>query len=110
MSRISPPRILLLAIAGIGFAFAAEASAQSAPAPTTAVPAAPSAVPGMSDPSVATVAVPARGLDMDQVEQRFGVAETKLPAVGNPPITRWVYRDFTVYFEGRYVIHAVVNQ
>ncbi len=27
--------------------------------------------------------------------------------MGDPPITRWVYPDFTVYFEYQYVINAV---
>jgi hypothetical protein len=29
--------------------------------------------------------------------------------VGDPPITRWVYDRFTVYFENDRVIHSVVH-
>lgn len=57
-----------------------------------------------------SAAVPASGLKMDQVEERFGEPVTRAPAVGDPPITRWIYDDFTVYFEHDTVIHAVVNR
>ena len=52
---------------------------------------------------------PSRGMSMAQVEARFGSPTDKLAAVGNPPITRWVYPGFTVYFEGQHVIHAVTT-
>ena len=52
-------------------------------------------------------ALPGRGLSMRQVEARFGPPREIKPPVGNPPITRWVYKDFEVYFEGRHVIHSV---
>ncbi|MCH8542757.1 MAG: hypothetical protein LAT61_04210 [Alcanivorax sp.] len=42
-----------------------------------------------------------------QVERNFGRPEQTRPAVGQPPISRWVYGDFTVYFEGDYTLHAV---
>jgi len=56
-----------------------------------------------------SVKMPVRGMTMKQVEKRFGIPKKKLPAVGDPPITRWVYKDYTVYFEYKYVIHAVLN-
>lgn len=56
-----------------------------------------------------SVKMPVRGMTMKQVEKRFGIPQKKLPAVGDPPITRWVYKDYTVYFEYQYVIHAVLN-
>jgi len=43
------------------------------------------------------------------VEERFGTPRTKYDEVGDPPITRWVYPDFTVYFEYQYVINAVAH-
>lgn len=52
---------------------------------------------------------PTRGDSMTQVEARFGAPEQVVPAVGQPPITRWVYPDFTVYFEGDRVLHAVAR-
>lgn len=50
---------------------------------------------------------PRRGLSMPQVEERFGPPLEKLAPVGDPPITRWNYDKFTVYFEHQYVIHSV---
>jgi len=52
---------------------------------------------------------PTRGMDMQQVEAQFGAPITINPAVGEPPITGWVYDQYTVYFEHQYVIHAAVN-
>jgi hypothetical protein len=54
------------------------------------------------------VATPARGMTMDQVANKFGSPVTKIPAVGKPPISRWEYPGFVVYFEANHVIHAVV--
>jgi hypothetical protein len=54
------------------------------------------------------VATPARGMTMDQVATKFGAPATKVPAVGKPPISRWEYPGFIVYFEHNYVIHSVV--
>lgn len=53
------------------------------------------------------VPVPARGASRMQVLERFGLADEEHPAVGQPPITRWDYRDFSVYFEGNHVINSV---
>jgi hypothetical protein len=50
---------------------------------------------------------PARGLSKAQVESRFGPPTQTVAAVGDPPISRWVYPGFTVYFEYERVIHAV---
>ncbi|HEY2634722.1 MAG TPA: hypothetical protein VGI51_08355 [Steroidobacteraceae bacterium] len=54
------------------------------------------------------VATPARGMSMDQVATKFGAPVTKVPAVGKPPISRWEYPGFVVYFEANHVIHSVV--
>jgi hypothetical protein len=56
----------------------------------------------------AVAATPTRGMSMAQVEARFGAAAEKYAAVGQPPITRWVYPTFVVYFEYQHVVHAVV--
>jgi hypothetical protein len=58
----------------------------------------------------AGVAAPARGMTMSQVANKFGAPMTKIPAVGNPPITRWDYPGFVVYFERDHVIHSVVSE
>mgnify|MGYP003669860738 CR=1 FL=1 len=51
---------------------------------------------------------PTQGMSMAAVEQKFGQAEQKISAVGQPPITRWIYQDFSVFFENNLVIHSVV--
>ena len=56
-----------------------------------------------------TVQLPGRGMSMEMVQNRFGEASEKYSAVGDPPITKWTYKNFTVYFESEFVIHAVVN-
>ncbi|HEY3808913.1 MAG TPA: hypothetical protein VGL50_03165 [Steroidobacteraceae bacterium] len=55
------------------------------------------------------IARPDKGMTMKSVEAKFGAPQDRHEAVGNPPITRWDYPLFTVYFEHEYVIHAVVN-
>ena len=47
-------------------------------------------------------------MTMDQVATKFGAPTTKVPAVGKPPISRWEYPGFVVYFEAEHVIHSVV--
>ena len=54
------------------------------------------------------VPTPTRGMTMDQVAGKFGAPATKIPAVGQPPISRWEYPGFVVYFERDHVIHSVV--
>ena len=56
-----------------------------------------------------SVATPTRGMTMDQVSSKFGAPVSKVPAVGSPPISRWEYPGFVVYFEAEHVIHSVVS-
>jgi hypothetical protein len=60
--------------------------------------------------SAAGLVRPKSGVSMAQVEQKFGAPATQIPQVGDPPITRWVYDRFTVYFENDRVIHSVVHR
>lgn len=60
---------------------------------------------------------PARGMSMDAVQSAFGSPSARQEAVGAysecaaarycPPISRWDYPGFVVYFEYEHVIHAV---
>ena len=52
---------------------------------------------------------PARGTSMERVEAQFGAPTTRVVPIGDPPIERWEYPGFVVYFEYQYVIHAVVT-
>lgn len=56
-----------------------------------------------------SVQLPGRGMTMEMVQNKFGEALEKGETVGTPPITKWNYKNFSVYFESEYVIHAVVN-
>ena len=63
----------------------------------------------------AHVALPERGLSSAQVQARFGAPSQRLEPRGGqkrqwPTIHRWVYPQFTVYFERDRVIDAVLNQ
>lgn len=59
---------------------------------------------------------PVRDMTMANVRQIYGAPQRELPpepatAGGphRPPIIRWIYPDFTVYFERTLVIHTVVT-
>ncbi len=77
------------------------------------------AVPPMQQEASSSVQAPAypiRGMTMAQVRALFGVPERSLPpdpatAQGplKPPIVRWIYPRFTVYFERGLVIHSVLT-
>ncbi len=53
---------------------------------------------------------PARGALMSTVESAYGPPLHRVGPVGDPPITRWVYENFSVYFEHSHVITTVVNK
>lgn len=52
---------------------------------------------------------PSRGDSKNRVLDQFGLADEEHPPVGHPPITRWDYRYFSVYFEGDRVINSVAH-
>ena len=62
-----------------------------------------------------SVATPKRGLTMSQVEAKFGAPVEKHAAVSSPgtahqpPITRWDYTGFSVFFEHDKVIDTVAT-
>ncbi|MFP7721559.1 hypothetical protein [Lysobacter sp. A3-1-A15] len=61
------------------------------------------------------MALPARGLSMAQVQARHGAPSARMDPRGGqkrqwPTINRWVYPQFTVYFERDRVIDAVLNK
>ena len=52
---------------------------------------------------------PRTGMRKAQVEEKYGQPAESSGPVGTPPIYTWDYEQFTVYFEGDHVIHAVVK-
>lgn len=64
--------------------------------------------------SPTTLAVPSKGMSMAAVSRAFGEPLQRHPAVGGsspqqPPITRWDYAGFSVFFEYDHVVHSVVE-
>lgn len=53
---------------------------------------------------------PTRSMSMDQVSQRFGQPLTAYPSVGEPPITRWDYNNYSVFFEYDLVLTSVLHR
>ncbi|NIR58389.1 MAG: hypothetical protein GWO02_02150 [Gammaproteobacteria bacterium] len=53
---------------------------------------------------------PGGGMTMAQVRDAFGEPQERSGPVGDPPISRWVYDEFVVYFEGERVLHSVVTR
>ena len=53
---------------------------------------------------------PTRGMTESRVEEKFGSPVSKVAPVGEPPISRWEYPGFIVYFEYDRVIHAVAKR
>jgi hypothetical protein len=51
---------------------------------------------------------PTRGMSMKAVLNYYGEPASKSAPVGEPPITRWTYPHFVVFFEHNIVIHSVV--
>lgn len=93
MLRLAVPTWLLLSAA-----IALAAGTAAPPGPTTNPP------------------YPVREMTMANVRQIYGAPLRELPpdpstAGGphRPPIVRWIYPDFTVYFERTLVIHTVVT-
>lgn len=53
--------------------------------------------------------LPRNGLTKAQVEERYGPPDERRAPVGDPPITRWIYDDFNVFFEYELVIESVLH-
>ncbi|HEX4969526.1 MAG TPA: hypothetical protein VFV69_00655 [Steroidobacteraceae bacterium] len=66
------------------------------------------------NPAASGADKPTSGMSMDKVEAKYGAPTRRVPPVGGasaaqPPITRWEYPGFTVYFENNHVVHTVVT-
>jgi hypothetical protein len=56
------------------------------------------------------MAVPNNGQTQSEVEAAFGAPKDKSGPVGDPPITRWTYEHWSVYFEFDRVLFTVLNK
>ena len=54
--------------------------------------------------------VPTNGMTSADVRARFGAPKKTFSAVGNPPITRWQYERWSVYFEYEVVLFTVLHK
>ncbi len=53
---------------------------------------------------------PTRGMSQESVQANFGAPQSTVAAIGDPPISRWEYADFVVFFEHKLVIHSVTKR
>ena len=98
------PAVFLCGILALGF----TAQADDIVMPADAAPQA-----GAVAAAPVRAGVPAKGQTMGQVVKRFGEPQVKhAPAGGDapkhPPITRWDYAGFSVFFEHSHVVDTVV--
>jgi hypothetical protein len=56
-----------------------------------------------------TIEKPSLGQTMTTVKAAYGEPEKVSGPTGEPPITRWDYSAFSVYFEHDSVLHSVVR-
>ena len=53
---------------------------------------------------------PTQSMNMSSVEAKFGEPLMRHATVGEPPITRWDYDGYSVYFEHDLVLTTVVHR
>jgi hypothetical protein len=58
--------------------------------------------------SASAPVTPSRGASMEDVKAKFGAPSQEVPSIGQPPITRWEYPGYVVFFENDKVLHTVV--
>lgn len=61
----------------------------------------------MATPGSEAADRPARGATMASVQAHYGAPAAVRGPVGQPPITRWEYAGFVVFFERDRVLHSV---
>lgn len=88
----------LVLIAGMGLTFPASAEELQMPVESA-----------LPQQDTISLEMPIRGMTKEAVRLQYGEPNQMIPAVGKPPISRWVYGRYSVYFEGDYVIHSVIN-
>jgi hypothetical protein len=60
--------------------------------------------------SAPAIQTPHKGINMASVRQQYGDPISEGSSVGDPPITRWEYKGFSVYFEHDLVLHSVIHR
>ena len=67
-------------------------------------------MPGGEPQVITKSTVPARGMTQNEVLQRYGEPSSRKAAVGQPPISRWNYPGYSVFFEYNIVLHTVIDK
>ena len=107
-----------------GAAKATESTAVETQAPVVAMESEPAAASQVSTSSRTTgdvllidsiqsapaMQTPRTGISMAGVRQQYGDPVSEGSSVGEPPITRWEYEGFSVYFEHDLVLHSVIHR
>jgi len=57
-----------------------------------------------------SVSRPRNAQTKQEVSSEFGEPDNKVAAIGEPPISRWEYSNYHVYFEHNLVIHSVLKK
>ncbi|MCK5480101.1 MAG: hypothetical protein KAJ06_03110 [Gammaproteobacteria bacterium] len=60
--------------------------------------------------STPAIQTPRNGTSMAAVRQQYGDPVSEGRSVGDPPITRWDYEGYSVYFEHDLVLHSVIHR
>lgn len=60
--------------------------------------------------SAPAMQTPGKGVNMASVRQQYGDPISEGSTIGDPPITRWEYDGFSVYFEHDLVLHSVIHR
>ena len=53
--------------------------------------------------------LPKNGYTKADIESKYGAPQNRHQAVGDPPISRWDYADYSVYFEHNLVLFSVLH-
>ena len=53
---------------------------------------------------------PTKGMSMQTVKSQFCEPSQEHPRIGTPPITRWDYPEYSVFFEYQHVLTSVVHR
>jgi hypothetical protein len=90
------PAAALLSLLAVTATQAEQLELPASPQPVTAI----------------SASLPEKGESMQAVSRKFGEPRQRHAAAGgdspqHPPITRWDYEGFSVFFENQHVIHAV---
>lgn len=96
-----------LTIGLLGFALA-QAAPAAAPQSHTVTHGTVLSAPAGSAQAGPMSSTPSRGMSMADVVDVYGQPTDRHETVGDPPITRWDYPDFSVFFEYNMVLHSVV--